>query len=97
MDIQWIKYFGAGGGVKYLLILPLGVRNHKLVCIDCNKVATREVDLIRSVLPQLSQLTLEQRLIWLKAACPSAVRLGFRELAQTKVEAVTSYTLSGIK
>jgi hypothetical protein len=95
MEIQWVKYLGASG-TKYLLALPLGVSGRKLSLLDCSKVPAREITMIRGALPELTKLSLAQRIKWLKLACPDSYRLGFRTLPEDKVVQVNRYELNAM-
>lgn len=90
MTIQWINYGGPKSN-KYMLVNILGTRNHKICILECQKVPSIEVKIIREASPILATLPLTDIIRWIKQNCPASYRLAYKELLISKIRIINQY------
>jgi len=93
MELYYILYQGKVN--KYLLILPLGNRKGKLCAIDTAKCYKNEISIIRSRMDELSALSLEDRIDWIRRFAPSGYKEGYREISDSNFIVVSKHGIHG--
>ena len=91
VSLEWVRYRGDLGKSRYLLALHLGIRDGKHVVLECQKVPTGEVELLKALRPQLSKLSLGDRIAMVKEMCPMAMRHAYRQISDARYEVVSKY------
>lgn len=78
---------------KSTVVLLLGRKGDKIVCILDDKINEREARIIKKNIQKLSGMPLHNKLTWMKSHTSNAYKNGYRELKATKVEIQRSYSL----
>jgi hypothetical protein len=78
---------------KYLLLLPLGYRNGKLCALKTANVPKGEINKLRSSVKVLANLSLDQKLSWIKGHCPVAYKKAYRELDQSLFSIISKHPM----
>ena len=74
MKLYWIKYQPKGTNGKFVLVMPLGVENGKLCCIDADSLNTNEKTFLRSKASDLDDLALADKIAVIKRMEPNIAR-----------------------
>lgn len=93
MELFYIFYKPRHKKPRYVLLYPLGIRNNKLCCLICSEIPKNEIKLIRLYSKNLSTLSLEEKLIWVKKNCPIGKK-GYREIFQHNYHVVSKHPIS---
>lgn len=92
MIISQILYT-KGNETKNTVILVLGRKGDKTVCILDDKISKKEAEAIRASSTELRGYSLHNKLSWFKRNAPDAYRDGYRELKSTKIKVVKAYSI----
>jgi hypothetical protein len=94
MELLWINYTKKDGNQHYLLFLPLGNKPGKL----CGLIADKIPDGVKKkIVVNLSELSLEARLRWLKSNYPTIMDTGYRELISQRALIMRTYSIDPLK
>lgn len=78
---------------KSTVVLLLGRKGDKIVCILDDKINEREARIIKKNIQKLAGMPLHNKTMWIKNNAPEAYKNGYRELRVTNVEIKRSYSL----
>lgn len=87
MELLWLYYRGMKNS-RYILLLYLGTRNHKMCGLDARKVKDRDR---RNIAKHLAGVSLEEALAWLRNNCQDTFRTAYRELVIDRAELISRY------
>ena len=90
VKLCWARYKN-GKNSRYLLAFHLGIRDGRHCLLECQKVSTRDVEILKICRPKLDGLSLGERIALVKELCPMAMKLAYRQIDSKHYEEVQQY------
>lgn len=78
---------------KILVVLVLGRRQGKLVCILDSCISDNDADIIKTNSGKLTEYTLTNKIGWFKDKMPHLYRNGYKEIYLERVQLLKSYPI----
>lgn len=92
MILTQISY-SKGNTTKTRVVLIVGRKNDKVVCILDKYISKRDSEIIKRNINRLKDYNLASKLIWIKSNLPAAYKNGYRELDQKFVKIIRAYSI----
>jgi len=75
-----------GNNRKQIMVVVIGERNDKLVCLLDSAVSQSDTNKIKNNLDLLSRYSLPNKIAWLKDNIPESYKKGFREIYLSRLK-----------
>jgi len=92
MILTQISY-SKGNEVKITVVLLVGRKGNKVVCILDKFISKRDSEIVKRNINKLKNYNLASKLIWIKSNLPVAYKKGYRELPDKFVKIIRAYSL----
>ena len=93
MELLWLYYKGLKNS-RYILFLKLGTRDGKLCGLDTHQISDGER---RKIVHGISGVSLDVAIRWLRANCPLALKIAYRELVNERVQIKSTHPIDQSK
>lgn len=90
VEYHWARYKG-DHNTRYLLAFHLGVRDGKHCLLECSRVPSSEVEILKAIRHRLNGLSLGERIAMVKEICPIGMRSAYRQIDVSRYEVVRKY------
>ena len=87
---MWVRY---GSKNNYYLLLYLGDKGNKAVCLDSKLVTDPDANRISIAVKNGSFDSMVEFLTWIRQEIPHTIQMAYKEFIKSKLDIVSSYDL----
>ena len=92
MELAWLKY-NKDDNSKYILALIVGEEDGHVICIQSQNFTQLEASIITKFARQLDEMTIQDRMSWLKENIKNAYTKGYKRIKKENLIKVRSYNI----